>query len=558
MNRVTDGPGWGSYLEDVRECLQEDTLDSDEIHYKLRIATELGTARKALLSGNEDWPVLLNKAARTTTGKNNLVDWRANAPFLDWIDAQPQEAAEALRAIWSTDEGLKVGERIRAFARRLPKEVIPTPGNRLNQISVLLMGLDPERYPPYKPTPFNTAYRRTGYQKPAHKADEATRYDVALGFLDEFIDRARRAGLDRPATPLEAQSVLWQMKSRSPKTKCHTSPAPPARKPDAFSESDLKTLADELLFDSEELDKVVELLKDKPQIIFQGPPGTGKTHAARKLARHLAGSDRRVKLVQFHPSYAYEDFVQGFRPTLHGDRPGFRLRRGPLLRAADTARDEPKAPHFLVIDEINRGNLAKVLGELYFLLEYRDDTIRLQYATADDESFGLPKNLYIIGTMNTADRSIALVDLALRRRFHFVEFHPDRAPIKGLLGRWLERHATGMAWLPAVVDRANRKLYRGGDRHAAIGPTYFMKDDLDENKLALVWKHNVLPYIEERLYGQSDRLAEFDLTRLRREATRGDSNQRESDNGSQRDGSADQQAARRPASGEDATNDAAD
>ena len=338
-------------------------------------------------------------------------------------------------------------------------------------------------------------------------------------------------------------------------------PAPGALKHARLSDTDVGLLAKELLYDEATVRAVTHLLDDKRQVIFQGPPGTGKTYAAQKLARHLAESDKRVTLVQFHPSYAYEDFVQGFRPTLHGDRPGFRLRRGPLLKAADAAREEPQAPHFLVIDEINRGNLAKVLGELYFLLEYRDDEIRLQYAAENDEPFGLPKNLYIIGTMNTADRSIALVDLALRRRFHFVEFHPDRAPIEGLLERWLEREKISMEWLPAVVDRANGKLDRGGDRHAAIGPTYFMKDDLDENKLALVWKHNVLPYIEERLHGQSDRLAEFDLRRLRSEAEGGNSRQRESGNRPERDGAvdgADQQAAPRPAADEDASNDAAD
>ena len=174
------------------------------------------------------------------------------------------------------------------------------------------------------------------------------------------------------------------------------------------------------------LQEIETLLDDKKQVIFQGPPGTGKTYVAQKLARHLAGSEERVTLVQLHPSYAYEDFVQGFRPTLKDRQPGFELRDGPLLRAAKQARadaqKDPDAKHFLVIDEINRGNLAKVLGELYFLLEYRDESIRLQYS---DKPFSLPGNLYVIGTMNTADRSIALVDLALRRRFYFVEFHPD-------------------------------------------------------------------------------------------------------------------------------------
>ena len=280
-------------------------------------------------------------------------------------------------------------------------------------------------------------------------------------------------------------------------------------------ESGLEGLADEILWDVAHLERIERLLRDKRQVIFQGPPGTGKTHVAQKLARFLAGSSQRVRLVQFHPSYAYEDFVQGFRPTLDGSRHGFVLRDGPLLEMAQMAEDEPDKTHVLVIDEINRGNLAKVFGELYFLLEYRDVKMRLQYS---DEEFSLPDNLWIVGTMNTADRSIALVDLALRRRFHFVEFHPDKAPVEGLLRRWLEQEATGMEWVADVVDRANKNL---SDRHAAIGPSYFMKEDLDEETVGLIWEHNVLPYVEEQLYGEHARIGEFDLDELRLGADNG-------------------------------------
>ena len=277
-------------------------------------------------------------------------------------------------------------------------------------------------------------------------------------------------------------------------------------------------LADDLLLDPAFFHDVERCLEDerKRQAIFQGPPGTGKTYVARKLAERLAGSPERVRLVQFHPSYAYGDFVQGFRPTLKDGQAGFTLRDGPLVEMAERAREAPNEKHFLIIDEINRGNLAKVFGELYFLLEYRDHAMHLQYAGADDEPFSLPKNLYLIGTMNTADRSIALVDQALRRRFHFFEFHPDKPPIKGLLKRWLEREGLGMEWLPGVLECANGKL----DRQGAIGPSYFMdtKRGLDEETVRRIWEHSVLPYVEEQLYGERDRLAEFDLARLRREA----------------------------------------
>ena len=185
------------------------------------------------------------------------------------------------------------------------------------------------------------------------------------------------------------------------------------------------------------------------------------------------------------------------------------MRDGPLIRAADRARNEPDAKHFLIIDEINRGNLAKVFGELYFLLEYRDAEINLQYS---DETFSLPPNLYIIGTMNTADRSIALVDLALRRRFYFVEFDPSEEPIKGLLRRWLNDNAPGMGWVADAVDAANDLL---SDDQAAIGPSYFMKEGLDDADVERIWKHAVLPYVAEQLFGEPERLAEFALDRLR-------------------------------------------
>ena len=279
------------------------------------------------------------------------------------------------------------------------------------------------------------------------------------------------------------------------------------------SPSGLSALSGELFFPVEFLEEVEALLDDKKQVIFQGPPGTGKTYVAQKLAKHLAGSEERVTLVQLHPSYAYEDFVQGFRPTLKDGQAGFELRDGPLMRAAERARRQTNEKHFLVIDEINRGNLAKVLGELYFLLEYRDREMNLQYS---DAPFSLPDNLYVIGTMNTADRSIALVDLALRRRFYFVEFHPDREPVKGVLRRWLQDKAPGMGWVADVVERVNQHMSE--DRHAAIGPSYFMKDDLDKAWVERIWEHSVLPYIEERRFGERESLDEFNLDRLRRRA----------------------------------------
>src|SRR5262249_46657880 len=158
--------------------------------------------------------------------------------------------------------------------------------------------------------------------------------------------------------------------------------------------------------------------------------------------------------------------------------------------------ENPDAIHVLIVDELNRGNIPKVFGELYFLLEYRRQSMTLQYSR---EPFELPRNLLIIGTMNTADRSIALVDAALRRRFYFLPFFPAEPPIDGLLRRWLVANRPDLVWVAEVVDRANRIL---GDRHLAIGPSHFLRSDLTERWVELVWEHSVLPTIAERFFGE--------------------------------------------------------
>ena len=503
---------WKYLVEQTRRYVEGGRLDQDEMDYKLELGQSMAEARRSVLAGDENGLAAVIEAFNHKN--NNIVNWQQKPPFTDWVRENPDEALSALREIWA-DDGRLFSTRIRGFADNFPRTVTSGKGMRLTTISVLLMGIDPEQYVPFKPTLFRTAYERVGYQQPPVDADEAALYEHALGFVDRLIDEVRATGFDRPSNRLEAQSVIWAIRSLG-KENAATSLLETEKGPRQESPTGLEDLANDLLFDANQLRKIEELLADKRQVIFQGPPGTGKTYVAQAFARYAAGNNQRINLVQFHPSYAYEDFVQGFRPALVGPSPGFELRDGPLLQAATAARSSEGERHFLIIDEINRGNVAKVFGELYFLLEYRDRQIRLQYS---DKPFSLPHNLCIIGTMNTADRSIALVDLALRRRFHFVEFHPDKPPIRGLLECWLKRNAPVMAWVADVVDCANERL---DDRHAAIGPSYFMKEGLDDSKVEMIWEHNVLPYIEERLFGESERLADFDLHKLRAEVGDGD------------------------------------
>ena len=248
------------------------------------------------------------------------------------------------------------------------------------------------------------------------------------------------------------------------------------------------------------LQECIDLLRDRPQLIFYGPPGTGKTYIAQELARHLT-TEANVKIVQFHPAYTYEDFFEGYRPQEQiGGQVGFTLTPGPLRSLVDKAKDNPEAVYVLIIDEINRGNLAKIFGELYFLLEYRDNAIDLLYSSDNTEPFSLPKNILILGTMNTADRSIALVDAAMRRRFAFLPLHPSESPTSGILRKWLKakNHPVEVADL---LDVLNARIE---DPDFKIGPSYFMRPavyDADDKGLERVWRTAILPSLEEHHYG---------------------------------------------------------
>ncbi|MDE0065466.1 MAG: AAA family ATPase [Acidimicrobiaceae bacterium] len=270
----------------------------------------------------------------------------------------------------------------------------------------------------------------------------------------------------------------------------------------------LGELADELLIDRSFLDDIESLLKDKRQVILYGPPGTGKTYLARKFAEALIPDADRRAIVQFHPSSSYEDFFEGYRPEEGADGSlTYRRKPGPLARMADKARSKPDRRHIMIIDEINRANLPKVLGELLYLFEYRDEPVQTLYRP--DEGFVLPRNLWFIGTMNTADRSIALVDAALRRRFHFVPFFPNRWPIEDLLERWLEDKGEP-TWVAELVAQVNDELKDElGGSHLLLGPSYFMQENLDEEAVRRIWEYNIEPFIEDQFFDISEQIDMF-------------------------------------------------
>jgi 5-methylcytosine-specific restriction protein B len=262
--------------------------------------------------------------------------------------------------------------------------------------------------------------------------------------------------------------------------------------------------------------QTVALLKRKKNIILQGPPGVGKTFIARKLAYEIMQEikDANIEMVQFHQSYSYEDFIQGLRPTQKG---GFDLRDGIFYSFCQRALAHPDRPFFFIIDEINRGNLSKIFGELMMLIEAdkREEkfALKLTYAEDEEDRFYVPTNLYIIGTMNTADRSLAIVDYALRRRFAFITLQPDYGnnfrsflASKGLSAGMVEH-------ICSAVTKVNSKIKEDINLGEGfqIGHSYFctFTTSEDENK----WWNEILsfelkPLLEEIWFDDSTIVSE--------------------------------------------------
>jgi len=274
--------------------------------------------------------------------------------------------------------------------------------------------------------------------------------------------------------------------------------------------------------------KIDGILERKKQIILYGPPGTGKTYHAEKAAQELAArnifrkswkalsDDERksilgdgrtngyVRICCFHASYGYEDFIEGIKPRVENGQTLFELRDGIFKRLCSNAIKEPNKSFFLIIDEINRGDISRILGELIMLIESgkRGKTL---YLPISGEPFSVPGNVFIIGTMNTADRSIALLDAALRRRFGFHELMPDYSLLEGINFDALPVSE----WLKRLNQRICQHIGRDA-RNLQIGHSYFMEGEkpiTSQNHFRQVIAEDILPLIEEYCYGDYERMA---------------------------------------------------
>jgi 5-methylcytosine-specific restriction protein B len=274
---------------------------------------------------------------------------------------------------------------------------------------------------------------------------------------------------------------------------------------------DLSRLESKIHWSRDAIAEVLESLTDEsPQIVLAGPPGTGKTFVAMELAKFILGYDdpdlmSRIKLVQFHPTYGYEEFIEGLRPAVGSSGSvAFERTPGVLLEMAAAIESDGKK-RVLIIDEMNRANLPRVFGELLYALEYRDLEINLML----NQGFRLPSSLLIIGTMNSADKSIRALDAAFRRRFDFFRVAPDVRVLKDHFKA--RENSLGEELFRGFEELNNRLRSDIGESGYEVGHSYFMIDAMDARGLRRIWDRQLLPLIEDYFAGQESILSTYKL-----------------------------------------------
>jgi len=278
---------------------------------------------------------------------------------------------------------------------------------------------------------------------------------------------------------------------------------------DEVDKYDKAAFLDEVYMTEGKYDTLVAVLKNKKNIILQGAPGVGKTFAAKRLAYSIMGEmdEGRIEFVQFHQNYSYEDFMMGYKPV----NDGFELKYGIFYRFCQKAANQPDKDFFFIIDEINRGNMSKIFGELLMLIErdYRGTKATLAY---NGMSFSVPKNLYIIGMMNTADRSLAMIDYALRRRFSFFDIEPGFESA-GFMKYQQELNNETFSLLVSKVQELNKEIAmdKSLGKGFCIGHSYFCGQTVcsDEWMRAIV-DYDILPMLSEYWFDDMNKLQRWE------------------------------------------------
>jgi 5-methylcytosine-specific restriction protein B len=361
--------------------------------------------------------------------------------------------------------------------------------------SYLLAVSNPRQYAYCKPTAYNSAVKYLlGIRE--RRTDPVERFLHCTKFYQDVLNILEHEYGLSDGNLFDVHSLFWCFQSKGGQefspwekvTGSGPSPEPTGAPPDH---------------------DLYQILISSYNLVLYGPPGTGKTREALLLAdqwRRGYGSDSVVQLT-FHPSYSYEDFIEGFRPD--PEKGGFTRQDGVFRKICSDAADNPDKKYLVVIDEINRGDMARILGELITLVE--GDKRGERYSTTLPQSgdkFFVPENLYLLGTMNTADKSISLMDLAIRRRFRFVPLQPDPEVIKD--EKRFRPDVKGVDLATLLISLNKRLLDVGVDRDRLIGHSYLLIEKTDEQPVEALrqkFKYDIIPLIEEYCYADRSLMA---------------------------------------------------
>ena len=642
-----DADPWKVFVKHAKAFYVFTGFEKNERTYKLRFAER---AKPAITSLAGEYTEKAFEELRKALQANNqnMALWRDVQNFVTWCTSNTQSCHQAMLKI--ADGEISTADRIRGFLATMPAEVVKSPASRTTLASLLLFALDPKQFVPFRSSVIEWTCRQVEYPGPKDDADEADRYEHALGFMDRVLHECRSRKLNL-LDRLDAQGVIWAIAKWDNQPEGmpdsewqaiqayrggkivnpdpddgigHWKIAPgegaelweecrkegyisigwddlgdlsnmtreqfeqvrdaTAAKDPAFTKAgceqvwrfakDIKA-GDRIVankgffvalglgrvtgeyyfaesggqrhripvewYDTQprkieqrgwritlrELDKntfdaiasapiipdqeqtitpveddpVGRILLSRKNVVLYGPPGTGKTHVSLELAKRWQkwqGHDSVVQ-VTFHPSYAYEDFVEGFRPNSDGK---FELQQGIFVQVVKQAQAEPHRQFLLVVDELNRGDVARIFGELITLIEedkrHEHASRRLPYSKQD---FWVPENLHLLGTMNTADRSISLLDIAIRRRFCFIECPPDCSVIRDSA-----IPSIGGLDLADLMTALNLKLKNEGiDKDRAIGHSHFLIRADEGSPIAFLRdkiRYNIIPLVEEYCYAE--------------------------------------------------------
>jgi len=443
---------------------------------------------------NKEYGTIIDRL-RKILSISNLTNWR-DRDFLNNLPPDQQEKLCHLTYNLLFDDNESIENRIDAVANFLQNQDGVTKSNAWNFTTFLLFTFHPEKHYFVKPSVWGAICNKLGIADPRTIELSGQSYRKILDIVSDIESELQGTDLE-PRDMIDLQSVLYLF------TVADTSK-------NNVKEAPMQKIEHQL----------IDIFQKKytQNIILEGPPGTGKTFTSLKLAKHLLGngweemqfhiindySNGAWELIQFHPNYSFEDFVRGLvaEPTDNGVT--FVAKNKIFAQMCLAAGDNPEAPFLLIIDEINRGDLSKVLGELIFGLEYREKPVSLLYGTKEGSNnintrLVVPKNLYIVGTMNTADRSIALVDYAIRRRFSFFKLQPDREVIETF------PHYASDEVRNIALQRFDQvqEAFDETNSDYKIGHTYFLTGDIEQpgtlDSLNFKYNYQVIPLLEEYL-----------------------------------------------------------